>query len=89
MVRWLIDNDCVDNINAVCGLATPQTYDLTALMLACKKEHVELVRLLLTIPDIDVDICNSQGFNASFFAENNAEILGLLEEHQRANATSE
>ena len=89
MPRYLIDNDCVDNINAVCGLATPQTYDLTALMLACKKEHVELVRLLLTIPDIDVDICNSQGFNASFFAENNAEILGLLEEHERANATSE
>ena len=29
MPRYLIDNDCVDNINAVCGLATPQTYDLS------------------------------------------------------------
>ena len=47
----------------------------TALFFACKRQHLEVTKLLLSCPQTDVNLLNANGKRAIAFAENRTDII--------------
>ncbi|XP_057306140.1 putative ankyrin repeat protein RBE_0319 [Hydractinia symbiolongicarpus] len=77
VLNVLINHD-VTNINNV------SKYNSTPLHYASSNDHIECVKLLLSVPHIDVNIRNNSGQTAYDVAENGT-IKRLLQEHRMNN----
>jgi len=89
-VKWLVENDCVPNVNRVCGLAIPRDMEFggeycgehyTVFMKACEMWEAgddEIIKLLLSIPGIDLETKNFRGHDYTIFTFANEGLVDLI-----------